>query len=203
MELPPLLREGVDRILDGIPVADIRKAAELLSRRYRGQIRDGRFHLSDTLAANAYLATRLPATYAAIRASLAAIADIRPGWEPQSLLDIGAGPGSAWWAACDQWPSIERATMVEACDPIRRVGEELARRADQNNGLDRRRHSARLADAPKRGPRHPVLCTGRTRPGRHGRLTERLWADRHAIPCWWSSPERPPAGSASCVSGTA
>ena len=175
MELPPLLREGVDRILDGIPVADIRKAAETLSRRYRGQIRDGRFHLSDTLAANAYLATRLPATYAAIRASLAAIADIRPGWEPQSLLDIGAGPGAAWWAACDQWPSIERATMVEACDPIRRVGEELAQRVA--------RQATWIAADIQRGL--PALeradlvtlsyVIGELAPDAADRLVERLW----------------------------
>ena len=43
------------------------------------------------------------------------------------LLDVGSGPGSAFWAACDQWPSIEHATMIEACDPIRRVGEGLAK----------------------------------------------------------------------------
>jgi ribosomal protein RSM22 (predicted rRNA methylase) len=129
MELPPPLREGVDRILEGIPVADMRKAAELLSQRYRGEVRDGRFHLSDELATQAYLATRLPATYAAVRATLAAIADIRHDWTPQTLLDVGAGPGAAFWAACDQWSSIEQATMVEACDPIRRVGEHLAQHA--------------------------------------------------------------------------
>jgi ribosomal protein RSM22 (predicted rRNA methylase) len=129
MELPPPLRQGVDDILRGIPTAEIRKAAELLSQRYRGEVRDGRFHLSDELATRAYIATRLPATYAAVRASLAAIADIRPDWTPQTLLDVGSGPGAALWAACDQWPSIEHATMVEACDPIRRVGEQLAQHA--------------------------------------------------------------------------
>src|SRR5262245_24222570 len=126
MELPPLLRHAVDGILRDTPAADLRKAVELLSQRYRGEIRDGRFHLSGDLATRAYLATRLPATYAAVRASLAAIADIRTVWQPRSLLDIGAGPGSVLWAACDAWPSIEHATMIEACDPIRRVGERLA-----------------------------------------------------------------------------
>src|SRR5262249_26761348 len=106
MELPPPLRAGVDDILRGVPTADIRKAAELLSLRYRGEVRDGRFHLSHELATCAYLATRLPATYAAIRASLSAIADLRHDWSPQTLLDVGSGPGSVFWAACDQWPSI-------------------------------------------------------------------------------------------------
>jgi ribosomal protein RSM22 (predicted rRNA methylase) len=129
MELPPPLRQGVDEILRDVPTAELRKAADLLSQRYRGEVRDGRLHLSDGLATSAYLATRLPATYAAARASIAAIADIRPDWAPQSLLDVGAGPGSVMWAARDQWPSIEHATMVEASDPIRRVGEQLAQQA--------------------------------------------------------------------------
>jgi ribosomal protein RSM22 (predicted rRNA methylase) len=129
MELPPPLRQEVDEILREIPTADLRRAADLLSQRYRGEVRDGRFHVADTLAVSAYLATRLPATYAAARASLSAIADARPDWAPQSLLDVGAGPGSVLWAARDQWPSIEQATMIEACDPVRRVGEQLTRHA--------------------------------------------------------------------------
>lgn len=127
MELPPLLRQGVEAILRGVPTADLRKAAELLSQRYRGEVRDGRLHLSDDLAMRAYLATRLPATYAAIRASLAAIAEIKPEWNPQTLLDIGSGPGSVLWAAREAWPSIEQATMIEASEAIRQVGDALAR----------------------------------------------------------------------------
>ena len=127
MELPSLLRAGVDEILRDTPIADIKKAAEALSQRYRGEIRDGRLHLSERAAATAYLATRLPATYAAVRASLSAIADVRPEWSPQTLLDVGSGPGSVLWAARDQWPSIEHATMVEASEAIRQLGDELAR----------------------------------------------------------------------------
>jgi ribosomal protein RSM22 (predicted rRNA methylase) len=129
MELPPLLRQEVDAILRDTPTPELRKAAERLSQRYRGEVRDGRLHLSDQLATRAYLATRLPATYAAIRASLSAIADMRPQWSPQTLLDVGAGPGSALWAACDQWPSIEHAAMVEASEAVRQVGKQLAQHA--------------------------------------------------------------------------
>jgi ribosomal protein RSM22 (predicted rRNA methylase) len=127
MELPPPLRAGVDQMLRDTPIADIRKAAEALSQRYRGEVRDGRAHLAERAAAIAYLATRLPATYAAIRASLAAIADIRPEWTPRTLLDVGAGPGSVLWATRDQWPSIEQATMIEGSEEIRQVGDALAR----------------------------------------------------------------------------
>jgi ribosomal protein RSM22 (predicted rRNA methylase) len=127
MELPPLLRQGVEEILRDTPIADIRKAAELLSQRYRGEVRDGRLHLSERAAATAYLATRLPATYAAIRASVSAIADIRPEWTPRTLLDAGCGPGTVLWAAREEWPSIEHATMIETSEAIRQVGDALAR----------------------------------------------------------------------------
>lgn len=129
MELPPPLRAGIDRILADVPIAEIRKAAGLLSQRYRGEVRDGRLHLGERAAVAAYLATRLAATYAAVRTSLAAIADVRPDWTPRTLLDAGAGPGSVLWAARDAWPSIGHAAMIEASDAIRQIGDTLAREA--------------------------------------------------------------------------
>jgi ribosomal protein RSM22 (predicted rRNA methylase) len=129
MELPSALRQAVDEALHGVPLAELKRAADLLSRRYRSEVRDGRLHLSDRLAAQAYLATRLPATYAAIRASLAAVAELRPDFAPHTLLDIGAGPGSALWAARDCWDGLTEATLVETSDAIRKVGTELSSHA--------------------------------------------------------------------------
>ena len=125
MELPPALRQAVDKALDGVALADLKRAADLLSQRYRGEVRDGRLHLPDRLAAQAYLATRLPATYAAIRASLESVAGMRPDFAPATLLDIGAGPGSALWAAQDCWDSLQEATLVETSDAIRKMGTAL------------------------------------------------------------------------------
>ena len=67
MELPPPLRSAVDRMLEGAALADIAAAAAALSRRYRDEARG--VHVSNDNAALAYLAARLPATYAAVRAS--------------------------------------------------------------------------------------------------------------------------------------
>lgn len=129
MELPPALRQAVDAALEGIPPAALAAASAALSRRYRNEIRDGHPHLADESAALAYLATRLPATYAALRAAMAAIADRVPTFAPRSLLDFGAGPGTAVWAARDAWPDIATATLVEASAPVRAWGERLARDA--------------------------------------------------------------------------
>lgn len=125
MELPPLLRQAVERELEGVPLAELQRATGILSRRYRAETRDGHLHLADDLAVKAYLASRLPATYAAIRASMAALSDVLPGFTPKSLLDVGAGPGSVLWAAADCWPELQRAVLVEASSAVRKTGARL------------------------------------------------------------------------------
>src|SRR4030095_7929505 len=125
MQLPPTLRAAIDRELDGIALADLARASEALSQRSRAEVQDGRLHLADDAAARAYLTTRLPATFAAISAALAAVADARPDFAPRTALDAGAGPGTATWAAAQQWDSLEDATLVEASPAIRAVGQRL------------------------------------------------------------------------------
>jgi ribosomal protein RSM22 (predicted rRNA methylase) len=126
MELPAQLRQGVDSLLDKVPLPALKQAAKTLSERYRAELRDGRLHMGEDMAVKAYLATRLPATYAAIRASLEALSEARPDFQPTSLLDIGAGPGTMLWATIDAWPKLERAVLVEASAAVRKAGQSLA-----------------------------------------------------------------------------
>lgn len=126
MELPAPLRAAVEQMLAHEPIERLARASEKLSDRYRREVRDGKFHLDGELAAKAYLATRLPATYAAMRATLSMVEEASPDFEPASLLDFGAGPGTVFWAATDAWPELDRATLVEASPAIRSVGAALA-----------------------------------------------------------------------------
>jgi ribosomal protein RSM22 (predicted rRNA methylase) len=116
----------VDRTLETVPLGELRDAASTLSDRYRSETRDGRLHMADDLAVKAYLAARLPATYAAVRACLDALAEARPDFSPATLLDIGAGPGTVLWATTNLWPELQRATLMEASATARRIGEDLA-----------------------------------------------------------------------------
>jgi ribosomal protein RSM22 (predicted rRNA methylase) len=129
MELPPLLRRAVDRALSGTALADLAATAAALSGRYREERRDGRLHVGSEREALAYLAVRLPATYAAVRASFAAIAKARPEFAPKTALDIGAGPGTAVWAAADCWPDLADALLVEASPIFRACAEQLVAEA--------------------------------------------------------------------------
>ena len=55
----------------------------------------------------------MPATYAATRAVFARVTEAMPGFAPLGLLDVGAGPGTAAWAARDAWPSLGAITLIE------------------------------------------------------------------------------------------
>ncbi|PAQ03612.1 MAG: methyltransferase type 11 [Mesorhizobium sp.] len=129
MELPIPLRQGVERLLEKVPLPTLKQAAKTLSDRYRAELRDGRLHMAEEMAVKAYLATRLPATYAAVRASLDAVSEARPDYAPKTLLDVGAGPGTVLWAALDLWPDLEQAVLIEASAAVRRIGEALATEA--------------------------------------------------------------------------
>jgi ribosomal protein RSM22 (predicted rRNA methylase) len=61
----------------------------------------------------AYVTTRVPATFSANQAVHRALAAALPEFAPETLLDIGAGPGVASWAALWQWPSISKVTQCE------------------------------------------------------------------------------------------
>lgn len=129
MDLPPPLRRAVDRALSGVALSDIAAAAAQLSQRYRDERRADRFYVASERDALAYLAARLPATYAAVRASFAAIAAVRPDFAPRNALDVGAGPGTALWAAADAWPGLTDALLIEASPIFARWGERLAAEA--------------------------------------------------------------------------
>lgn len=73
----------------------------------------------------AYLAYRAPATYAACAFVFRHVAERRPYWRPRTLLDVGAGPGVATWAALEQWPSLEELTLVEVEPEMLAAGREL------------------------------------------------------------------------------
>lgn len=176
MELPRAIRQAVDAALERTPLTDLQRAAQRLSERYRAETRDGRKHLSDDLAARAYLATRMPATYAAIHASFDAIAELRPDFTPATMLDVGAGPGTGVFAAHDCWPAIADTTLIENSLAIRRFGESLMAAGDigQSQWLT---HD--LAMLPVLGRAHDLVLLAyvldELQPSAIPRLIGRLW----------------------------
>jgi ribosomal protein RSM22 (predicted rRNA methylase) len=78
----------------------------------------------------AYLAVRMPATYAAIRRVFAEIKLLAPQQEIASLLDLGAGPGTALFAAAEQFSQLQQATLIESDSVWIAVGKRLAEQSE-------------------------------------------------------------------------
>ncbi len=101
--------------------AVLKSGAHAVSARYRAEAGS----ISGDRAMLAYLACRLPATYATLDAVLADLVPLldRP---LHSQLDLGAGPGTAAWAALRHWPSLDRITLVERDSLFIAMGKTLA-----------------------------------------------------------------------------
>jgi ribosomal protein RSM22 (predicted rRNA methylase) len=146
-DLPAELKAALDARLQGLSRSDAAGRAALISRTYRdgggsGAITSG----ADALA---YALVRMPATYAAVTASLNALCEIRPELAPASLLDVGAGPGTATWATAEAFASLKNFTLLDANPALRALGLDLARDHLRLRAMTYHRGEARaaLADA--------------------------------------------------------
>jgi ribosomal protein RSM22 (predicted rRNA methylase) len=110
--LPGWIAGVLEAKLENVSRTELRTRAQRISERYRsGGTSDV---IRSDLDALAYAIVRMPATYAAVRAALAQIVDVIPDFRPGSMLDVGAGPGTASWAAFDAWPSLQDVTLIDA-----------------------------------------------------------------------------------------
>lgn len=87
----------------GISGDELSRRAARISEGYRANT-PSRTIIADTVDAAIYALMRLPATAAAVEAVLDALAERAPDFVPKSVLDIGAGPGTASLIAADRWP---------------------------------------------------------------------------------------------------
>jgi ribosomal protein RSM22 (predicted rRNA methylase) len=102
---PGDLDAAIARWLDGR--GGMASATAELSRAYRA----GATSIGIDLAA--YLVSRIPATFAANLRVHAALHAGWPAFSPVSLLDVGAGPGTASWAALTRWPDVHSIIQCE------------------------------------------------------------------------------------------
>jgi ribosomal protein RSM22 (predicted rRNA methylase) len=122
--LPAELRAALDAKLEGVARQDIANRASRISKTYRDGGSSGT--IASETDALAYALARMPATYAAVTASLNALQEIRPDFAPQSLLDVGSGPGTASWAAAEAFPTLANLTLLDANPALRALALAFA-----------------------------------------------------------------------------
>jgi ribosomal protein RSM22 (predicted rRNA methylase) len=110
--LPDDLRDALARLTEGLSRRELAERARAISQAYRsgGTSRP----IADSHDALAYALARMPATYAAVSACFAALGEARADFQPASTIDVGAGPGTAAWAAADAFPSLSDIVLLDA-----------------------------------------------------------------------------------------
>jgi ribosomal protein RSM22 (predicted rRNA methylase) len=142
-DLPAELKAALEAKLQGFSRSDAASRAALISKTYRDGGNSGAIRTeADALA---YALARMPATYAAVAAGLNALCEIAPQFAPKSLLDIGAGPGTATWAAVEAFPSLATLTLVDANPALRALALDLGRGSTRLRDLKYERGEARTA----------------------------------------------------------
>ena len=174
-DLPAELKAALDGKLRGFSRSDAAGRAASISKTYRGGGNSGAIRSeADALA---YALARMPATYAAVTASLNALVEIRPGFAPKRLLDVGAGPGTATWAAAEAFPSLRDFTLLDANDALRLLALDLARDSSRLPEIGYERGEARTALA-KADAADVVIASymiGEIGDAERGALAELMW----------------------------
>jgi ribosomal protein RSM22 (predicted rRNA methylase) len=111
------------------PLGDLTRASAVLIATYRRGEPPSGPAVDSPLAASAYATYRMPATFAAVAAVLAAAGEERSVPAPRTLLDVGGGTGAALWASALTFPTLTAATVLDRSEPALRLGRRLAARS--------------------------------------------------------------------------
>ncbi|MGI6705759.1 MAG: small ribosomal subunit Rsm22 family protein [Clostridia bacterium] len=127
MELPLSLQTAIEQEMEQRSTKKLAVLAMEISEGYRSGVpfNKGRYIRSeeDVLA---YVSYRLPATYAAAYSAINRTRERFPDWSPKTMLDVGAGPGTAMWAVSATWDGLEGITLLERDENMIAFGKRLS-----------------------------------------------------------------------------
>lgn len=174
--LPSELLAALARKAEGLSRADATRRADTISQTYRSGGGSGR--IKTTADALAYALARMPGTYAAVAASLNALMECDPDFAPQSLLDVGAGPGTATWAASEAFASLDRFTLLDTNTALRDLATELVTSQSRLETLRYYAGDARktLTDAPEADLVVASYVVNELSEGERAAFADALWA---------------------------
>jgi len=132
-DLPVELKAALEAKLHGLSRSDGAERSARISQTYRGG--GGSAAIRTEADALAYALARMPATYAAVAAGLNALCEIRPDFSPKTVLDIGAGPGTATWAAAETFSSLADFASIDANTALRTLALDLFCRSSRLPGV--------------------------------------------------------------------
>lgn len=130
MRLPSQLAEAIQQEIANVDRVALAQAAAQLTAQYKAGQFSSRVQTEAQRAA--YLAVRLPATFAANLRVFSEIRHLAPEAEIKRILDIGAGPGTAAHAAAEIFPSLTQAALVEMDANMIAIGRRVAEKSSHS-----------------------------------------------------------------------
>jgi ribosomal protein RSM22 (predicted rRNA methylase) len=136
-QIPSDLKEAIQEELKKVPLGLLNKSREEFGTRYREEAHRkaitsaGAAFLDTEGHRLAYIATRMPATYAAVSRVFHEADKRLPDLNCESLLDLGAGPGTVLWACAEVFPSLKQVTMIEQDVNLIKIGKRLCSKRNQ------------------------------------------------------------------------
>ena len=171
--LPHDLSGALAAKAQGLSRIDAMKRSATISQTYRGG--GGSTAITTEADALAYALARMPATYAAVVACLNALTAIAPNFKPTSLLDCGAGPGTATFAATQMF-SLETITLLDANPALRALALHLADATALSLHYELGDLSATLAKAHAADLVVASYVVNELPVAKHDHLADALWA---------------------------
>ena len=177
--LPERVTQAIEHELRGIAPSTLRRRVAELSDRYRSPgIRSDRM-VSSREDVAAYLAYRMPATYAAVRAAMEMSKAGMGHWHPRSLIDIGAGTGAAVVAAIDTWTDISVVRLVEPEKTMLEASRSILRRSTIDEDRELVLTASSIEQAQLREDEADLIVSSyvinEIRPSQRAETIERLW----------------------------
>lgn len=117
----------IEHFLEGTSLKSLMSSSKKISAEYRllGSTAE-KMKENEVLA---YIATRMPATCAALLKVFEEVKQRMRSFNPLSLMDVGSGPGTTLWAAAESFPSLKEVHCVEKdaqfLSIAKRLSEEL------------------------------------------------------------------------------
>jgi ribosomal protein RSM22 (predicted rRNA methylase) len=122
MRLPEKLTQAIESALENSKKKHLNVASQDLTKQYREEKK----HFKNDQQRLAYLAVRMPATFAAVSSVLNEVRTRAPQMQFDSLIDIGSGPGTVFWATQEHYPLIKDVTLIEKDPDLVEIGKQLA-----------------------------------------------------------------------------
>lgn len=129
MQLPKQLQLAIEKMMQHCGLNHLMTAREDLSERYRQGTREHAL-MDNEAHRTSYALTRMPATFAAIMKVFAAMKKLAPDLKIEHLLDMGAGPGTASWAAVESFSELQSSTLIERDASLIEMGKKFIQNTD-------------------------------------------------------------------------